>query len=75
MKFKPTLTQLETIAELTCARAAPDRIAAALAIPVEVYTTWVSRLAAARLAEQKIDPEAEDRLRNPPIVQPSPEPP
>jgi hypothetical protein len=43
--WKPTLSQLETVADMSSMPA--ERIAAAVGIAPEVYTRWVSRLAAA----------------------------
>jgi hypothetical protein len=69
--FKPTLRQLETIADMSSMPS--ERIAAALGISPDVFTGWVSRLAAANA----LDPEAAERLMYPPTpvaVQP-PRPP
>jgi hypothetical protein len=69
--FKPTLRQLETIAEMAHGGLPYERIASALGIPPEVFTVWISRLAAARA----LDPVAVERLYFPPkpiVVQPPP---
>jgi hypothetical protein len=58
--FKPTLRQLEIIADMSSMPS--ERIAAALGISLELFTGWVSRLEAVRA----LDPEAVDRLLYPP---------
>jgi transposase-like protein len=71
MKFKPTRQQQELIADMTNGGMASKRIASALGILPEVYTLWVSRLAAARA----LDPQAVEYLLYPPppvIIQPVP---
>jgi transposase-like protein len=60
--FKPTLRQLETVADMSWGGMSPQRIASALGIPAEVFTAWVSRLSAARA----LDPQAADLLLYPP---------
>jgi hypothetical protein len=72
--FKPTLRQLETIADMSSGGMSSERIDSALGIPAEVFTAWVSRLSAARA----LDPQAADLLLYPPkplAVQPPPVPP
>ena len=48
MTSKPTMCQLETIAELGNARAPAARIAEALNVLPEAFTAWVGRLIATR---------------------------
>ena len=72
--FKPTLRQLEIIADMSYGRMSSERIASALGISPMVFTAWVSRLAAANA----LDPQAVDRLLYPPkpiAVAPPPPPP
>lgn len=69
--FKPTLRQLETIADMAAGGMSSERIAAAVGISHEVFTGWTSQLAAANA----LDPQAVDRLLYPPrpvAVQPPP---
>jgi hypothetical protein len=72
--FKPTLRQLETVADMAGGGMSSERIASALGIPPGVFTSWCSQLAAARA----LDPEAVELLLYPPLpraVQPPPPPP
>jgi hypothetical protein len=72
--FKPILSQLELIADMAGGGMPSERIAAAVGISHEVFTAWVSRLAAAAA----LDPQAVELLLYPPrpvAVQPSPPPP
>jgi hypothetical protein len=72
--FKPTLRQLETIAEMAHGGMRAERIASVLGISPVVYTAWTSRLAAVRA----LDPEAVELLLFPPrpvAVAPPPPPP
>jgi transposase-like protein len=69
--WKPTLRQQEMIADMANGGMSSERIAAAVGISHGVYTSWVSRLMAARA----LDPEAVDDLLYPPKpvpVQPPP---
>jgi hypothetical protein len=71
--FKPTLLQLETVAEMSYGGMSSKKIAAAVGISSSVFTLWVSRLAAARA----LDPQAVEHLYFPPkpvAVQPPPPP-
>jgi hypothetical protein len=69
--FKPTLRQLETVADMSSGGMASERIAAALGISPEVFTAWNSRLVAVRA----LDDTAVDRLLYPPNPRPPPPPP
>jgi hypothetical protein len=60
--WKPTLRELETIADMSSGGMSSERIASALGIPPEVFTAWVSRL----MAASALDPQAVDRLLYPP---------
>ena len=62
MKFKPTLRELETVADMANAGMSSERIAAALGISLEVFTAWTSRLRAAN----ELDPQAVENLLYPP---------
>ena len=60
--WNPSIRDLETIDDMANGRMAPARIASVLGIELQVFTAWNSRLAAAR----ELDPDAVDRLCNPP---------
>jgi hypothetical protein len=70
--WNPSIRDLETIDDMANGRMAPARIASVLGIELQVFTAWNSRLAAAR----ELDPDAVDRLCNPPkpVAVPPPEP-
>jgi hypothetical protein len=58
--WKPTLSQLELIADMSSMSS--ERIGAALGIPSEVFTLWISRLAVVRA----LDDAAVEMLLYPP---------
>jgi hypothetical protein len=71
--WQPTLRQLELIAEMTHGGMTVERIAVAIGIPADVYTSWVFRLMAVR----SLDPQAVETLLYPPrpaAIKPPPEP-
>ncbi len=64
--WKPTLGQLETIAEMAGAQATPDAMAAAVDLSLDEFIAWRRRSLAAARAE-------EERYANPePIPEPKP---
>jgi hypothetical protein len=60
--WKPTLRQLETVADMSSGGMSSERIAAALEIPPGVFTAWSARLMAARA----LDWRAVENLLYPP---------
>jgi len=54
MKFKPTVDQLCTIADMTVAHMTPDFIANRIGVPFDDYRAWRQRLLAGTLAEDAI---------------------
>jgi hypothetical protein len=68
--FKPTLRQLETIADMAAGGMSFERIAAALGIVPSVFTAWVSRLDAVRA----LDDTAVEMLLYPPRPRAVPQP-
>jgi hypothetical protein len=70
--WQPNLQQLGTVADM--ARMPSERIAAAVGVPLDVFTRWVRRLESARA----LDDATVDRLLYPPrpvAVQAPPPPP
>jgi hypothetical protein len=67
--WNPSTRDLETVADM--ALMPHDRIAAAVGIPIEVFSRWLSRLAAARA----LDDQAVDALLYPPRPRPVAAPP
>jgi hypothetical protein len=60
IKFRPTIRQLETIAECIAARVSPAQTAAVLGIAEGDFVAWGRRLANAREAQATI---AADNMR------------
>ena len=54
MKFKPTVDQLCTIADMTVAHMTPDFIATRIGVPFDDYRAWQQQLLAASLADNAI---------------------
>jgi hypothetical protein len=56
MRFKPTVDQLCTIADMTVARMTPDVIANRIGVPFDDYRAWRQRLLAATFSDDAIIP-------------------